>query len=362
MPLAITNISFLILVLIQNVCSIPPACFLSCAAEVSRTCERGLSQMTCVCLKEDQIVGCLIDICPFGNFNSARDHFLGTCLEHGKPTVTNPYPPPAAWPPSDYEKNLPKMHESVYRPEPTRGHLDGTIANPGLDPAEGIVDNHNPTVSPPTQPSSSIQQTPNEIPVHHRPDRNPLQQNSPWRAPQAPEQQHPRTEGEYDAPTRSTAQPKPDFVDPWFDGYDEDFTGSYDPERPIEWEEMDVLDPFGRFAVVRRPINVPKSSRDPSNVGKRRRVVVKPPVGQVQHKQSLVQESRKLVEKSIINGGLFHESSLQGHLTASVSHKISPSVSLHSTVSTHQSDRSTPSVTKIARKRGSKTNRKTSPF
>lgn len=33
------------------------------------------------------LVGCLVDICPYGNFESARDHFFGTCLEHSKATA-----------------------------------------------------------------------------------------------------------------------------------------------------------------------------------------------------------------------------------------------------------------------------------
>ena len=35
----------------------------------------------------DVLVSCLVDICPYGNFESARDHFLGTCLEHSKATA-----------------------------------------------------------------------------------------------------------------------------------------------------------------------------------------------------------------------------------------------------------------------------------
>ena len=56
--------------------------------------------LTCICINEDLTIGCLVDdICPFGTFISARDHYIGTCLEHGRPSITNPVPPPAIWPP-----------------------------------------------------------------------------------------------------------------------------------------------------------------------------------------------------------------------------------------------------------------------
>lgn len=32
-------------------------------------------------------MGCLVDICPVGNFEASRDHFIGTCLEHKDPTI-----------------------------------------------------------------------------------------------------------------------------------------------------------------------------------------------------------------------------------------------------------------------------------
>ncbi|GMG30951.1 unnamed protein product [Ambrosiozyma monospora] len=38
--------------------------------------------MSCLCEKRTEFLGCLTDVCPFGNFFPARDHYLGTCLEH----------------------------------------------------------------------------------------------------------------------------------------------------------------------------------------------------------------------------------------------------------------------------------------
>lgn len=69
----------------------PPACFLSCINELSRDCG-GHSNMTCLCNIQDEVTGCLVDICPYGSFESARDHYYGTCLEHKKPTFGR-YPP-----------------------------------------------------------------------------------------------------------------------------------------------------------------------------------------------------------------------------------------------------------------------------
>lgn len=65
----------------------PPACFLSCIAETAKECPSGLQSISCLCSKSDVLVSCLVDICPYGNFESARDHFLGTCLEHSKATA-----------------------------------------------------------------------------------------------------------------------------------------------------------------------------------------------------------------------------------------------------------------------------------
>lgn len=70
----------------------PPACFLSCINEVAKECEKSLVDLTCLCVKQDQVLGCLVDICPYGTFESSRDHYFGTCLEHGRSTNGN-YPP-----------------------------------------------------------------------------------------------------------------------------------------------------------------------------------------------------------------------------------------------------------------------------
>lgn len=72
----------------------PPACFLSCINELSQQC-RSQSDLTCLCDNSDQLLDCLVDICPYGTFESARDHYFGTCLEH-KYQI---HPPPGQNPP-----------------------------------------------------------------------------------------------------------------------------------------------------------------------------------------------------------------------------------------------------------------------
>lgn len=73
--------------LLYSVCIVatPPACFLSCINELAHHCPRAHSDLQCLCQHKDSLVSCLVDICPLGNLDSARDHFLGTCLEHNCP-------------------------------------------------------------------------------------------------------------------------------------------------------------------------------------------------------------------------------------------------------------------------------------
>lgn len=67
------------------VAATPPACFLSCINEVAHDCPRSLVDLLCLCAAKDTLLSCFIDLCPVGNFYSARDHYLGTCLEHNHP-------------------------------------------------------------------------------------------------------------------------------------------------------------------------------------------------------------------------------------------------------------------------------------
>lgn len=67
------------------VAATPPACFLSCTNEVAKSCPNGHADIRCLCTFHASVLGCLVDICPYGNFESARDHFEGTCLEHSAP-------------------------------------------------------------------------------------------------------------------------------------------------------------------------------------------------------------------------------------------------------------------------------------
>ncbi|KAI5956412.1 hypothetical protein KGF54_000887 [Candida jiufengensis] len=245
-----------IAIFIKYTYSIPPSCFLSCISEVSKTnCEFKLSNIGCICLKEDQIVGCLIDICPYGTFNSARDHFLGTCLEHGKPSITNPYPKPATYPPPGYIENLPKVKDPPYVHQP-----------------------------PPLPPS------PQPIPPPPQEERQPVTPPQDEYKPPLPTPPLPAPPP-IDLPPIEPPAPQQDRFndinsDPWFkDPIDRNI---YDSKRPIEWEETDSLDNNGDFIIIRKPINVPPNLRDKSKVGNIRRVKVQqvPNPNQKHHHQN----------------------------------------------------------------------------
>ncbi|CDR45144.1 CYFA0S16e02630g1_1 [Cyberlindnera fabianii] len=59
----------------------PPACFLACTGTVARWCTRNHADFPCLCHNSASIIGCLVDICPAGDFFSLRDHLWGTCVE-----------------------------------------------------------------------------------------------------------------------------------------------------------------------------------------------------------------------------------------------------------------------------------------
>ncbi|ODQ79439.1 hypothetical protein BABINDRAFT_167298 [Babjeviella inositovora NRRL Y-12698] len=108
---------FAVLVLSHTVWATPPACFLACIGEIARWCPNNHADIPCICENRASVVGCLVDVCPFTHFNAARDHFLGTCIEHlgkGLPQTLPPkYPsaPPRTTPvrsrpeyPGEYDK------------------------------------------------------------------------------------------------------------------------------------------------------------------------------------------------------------------------------------------------------------------
>ncbi|CAK9441746.1 uncharacterized protein LODBEIA_P56140 [Lodderomyces beijingensis] len=209
----------------------PPACFLSCVSEVTRDFPGHLKDVTRVCQKEDAIVGCLVDICPFGNFQSARDHYIGTCLEHGRPTVTNPYPPPAAWPPEDYEEKAPKVHKPAQHiksqalhshssPPGEESHISAPSTEKAVASEQWGKDHHA------TKPASSASGDPGEEFVEY-----------------------------------SEAEPEEGLA--------------YDPNYPITWEDTNGVDEDGDFYILRRPVNVPLELRDPASAGKTTRVQVR---------------------------------------------------------------------------------------
>ncbi|KAI5964284.1 uncharacterized protein KGF55_002226 [Candida pseudojiufengensis] len=273
----------LILYLITTSKSTPPSCFLSCISEISKiNCSNNLSNLGCICLNEDQIVGCLIDICPYGTFNSARDHFLGTCLEHGKPSITNPYPPPASWPPKDYLENLPKIEESPPINHQTQSSLAPLYEQPIQENPPPVY--QSPAPVPPV-PEPQIQpQIPERIPPQQEPEHG--RERSPPPFPSPPPDVRPELPP-IPQNRESAHSIKEDDnsidSDPWFNPGRHD---AYDPNKPIEWEEIDTLDEHGDFIVVKKPINVPPKLRDKSKIGNSRRVTIEQPSSNQQQHQS----------------------------------------------------------------------------
>lgn len=93
--------------LVLQALATPPACFLSCTSAIAASCTHGHRDLTCICRERDSLVGCLIDLCPYGSFESARDHFLGTCLEHKRAAPT------AAKPVSSSNQGVTKLNQGI---------------------------------------------------------------------------------------------------------------------------------------------------------------------------------------------------------------------------------------------------------
>lgn len=60
----------------------PPACSLKCINTLASWCPHSHIDVTCLCGNHLSYMGCITDICIGETYVAARDHFLGTCLEH----------------------------------------------------------------------------------------------------------------------------------------------------------------------------------------------------------------------------------------------------------------------------------------
>lgn len=135
--------TILLWILVTLVEATPPACFLSCTNEIAALCDSHHMGFRCICANETKLVACLVDICPYGNFESARDHYLGTCMEHGMATKSNPFPPPALIP-------------STFR-KPGILKTANLNQKPNTQEKEVIDSNNKPTAMPST--SENLQKT-----------------------------------------------------------------------------------------------------------------------------------------------------------------------------------------------------------
>ncbi|EGV65158.1 hypothetical protein CANTEDRAFT_113633 [Yamadazyma tenuis ATCC 10573] len=123
-------------IMMTGVLATPPACFLSCINEMAQFCVGGHTDIKCLCGDQDSILGCLVDICPYGTFEAARDHYFGTCLEHGQPT--NGRYPPGYLPPHNTTKPIKTKTWTITRPSSTEpGSPANTIPSDSSDTASG---------------------------------------------------------------------------------------------------------------------------------------------------------------------------------------------------------------------------------
>ncbi|OBA20083.1 hypothetical protein METBIDRAFT_212589 [Metschnikowia bicuspidata var. bicuspidata NRRL YB-4993] len=74
----------IILLLIFSLASAtPPACFLDCINRLSHICAKNQADIRCLCQIHQAVNQCSHRFCLREDFLSARDHFAGTCIEHG---------------------------------------------------------------------------------------------------------------------------------------------------------------------------------------------------------------------------------------------------------------------------------------
>lgn len=183
----------------------PPACFLACIGQVSRTCERNHHDLACLCNSKTALFDCMVDNCPYGDFEAGRDHFFGTCLEHGYP---GPKPPP----------------------------YDGDTKIPHVPGHEPHVPVHEPAREPGHTPHP-------EHPAHPHPDH--------------PVDEHPHPGHPGHAPVVSPVDPD---YDPDCDDKDKEEPKEieYDDDWDLddcEWEEEHIVDDNGDIVIIRRPLD-----------------------------------------------------------------------------------------------------------
>ncbi|KAG2732038.1 hypothetical protein G9P44_004455 [Scheffersomyces stipitis] len=283
----------LMALVIAYVNATPPACFLSCIAEVAKTCPLQKMDITCLCAKEDSVLGCMVDICPYGTFFSGRDHFIGTCMEHGRPSISNPHPPDPIYPP--------KLSSSIStKPTPissfsstiTDGSLtsENSLTSVSLSkPARSSIVSSSTTVSlstgttspywtswttstisslPTSRKTSIITSTISSI--KYKPSMT-------WTTSTQQQIETGKPESDCDSDTESEDE--------------------YNSDEDCEWEETQSVDADGNVIFIRRPINVPQKYRNPKNNGKTRKVIIKKPPQDYQWKvgkDKVVRVVRKL--------------------------------------------------------------------
>lgn len=220
----------------------PPACFLSCLSEASRKCPRNHADIACICDQKDLIIGCLVDICPYGTFESSRDHFLGTCLEHNKDV---PAPPPYTSPDFDHP------------------HSTSTS-----------------TASPTAVPTPEYPTPEYPAPEYPVPAPTPTPTPEPTLEPKYPDDSDCEDDKDHEAETDCDSD-KDDYEEETDCGSDEDEPQDDNQEEEdvdCEWEEEETVDKHGNVLIIRKPIKVPEKHRKkPSSDPIRRKVIIRRP-------------------------------------------------------------------------------------
>lgn len=145
-----------LLALLALALATPPACFLSCTNEVAHRCG-GQANLLCICAANDALQGCLVDICPYGNFESARDHFWGTCREHSLPIGSDlgVYAKPTASPLDSRQweqTGADAMHYIVQRPAMANQEASRIAAGSDPERQRPAIHRGRPQEAPPVYP------------------------------------------------------------------------------------------------------------------------------------------------------------------------------------------------------------------
>lgn len=74
---------FIFFLLISIATATPPSCFVECINSIAHICPQRQNDLACICNQSRSVMNCITDSCWGITYYSSRDHFAGTCVEHG---------------------------------------------------------------------------------------------------------------------------------------------------------------------------------------------------------------------------------------------------------------------------------------